>query len=371
MTERNSLAIVHEWLTSFGGSERLLTEILRLYPAADLYALMHHARSFRDTELAGRKVTTSLMQVLPGVQKYYRYLLPLMPIAAGRMDLHGYRAVLSISHAVAHAVPTGKDQTHIAYICTPMRYAWHLEDNYLDAHRLNGSVRGWLARTLLRQMRAWDYRAAQQDNHLLAISNWTASQIKRYWGREAQVIHPPVDVERFAPAKEREDFYLLVSRLVPYKMAYQIVSAFNRLTLPLVVVGNGPELARISKIAGSNIKLLGYQPDSIVTDLMNRAKAFVYMAIEDFGIAMAEAQAAGCPVIAYDRGGAAEIVRDGETGLLFREQTAGSLMEAVNRFESRASRFNRQAARQNAMRFSRERFRAEFTGFVDSVLNNG
>jgi glycosyltransferase involved in cell wall biosynthesis len=369
MTETNSLAIVHEWLTAFGGSERLLTEILSLYPDASLHALLHHAPSFERTALSGRKVNTSLMQFLPGAHKYYRYLLPLMPIAIGRMNLRGYRAVLSISHAVAHAVPIGEDQIHIAYVCTPMRYAWHLEDNYLEAHRLNGSVAGWLARTLLRHMRAWDYRAAQRNNRLLAISQWTASQIRRYWGREARVIYPPVDVERFAPAKERDDFYLLVSRLVPYKMAHQIAEGFNRLGLPLVIVGDGPEYKRISKMAGPNIKLLGHQPDTVVADLMNRAKAFVYMAIEDFGIAMAEAQAAGCPVIAYGRGGAAEIVREGETGLLYREQTAESMMEAVSRFESHASRFNRRAARRNAMRFSTSRFREEFASFMNPFVN--
>lgn len=368
MTEENSLAIVHEWLTAFGGSERLLVEILDLYPHASLHALIHHAPSFKRTPLEGRKVKTSIMQFLPGVQKYYRYLLPLMPLAVRRMDLRGYRVTLSISHAVAHAVPASGDQIHIAYICTPMRYAWHLEDNYLSVHRLNGSVTGWLARALLKQMRAWDYRAAQRDNHLLAISHWTASQIEKYWKRKAQVIHPPVDVDRFQPAEERADFYLLVSRLVPYKMAREIVQGFNRLGLPLVVVGDGPAFAEISRLAGPNVKMLGWQPDAIITDLMNRAKAFVYMAVEDFGIAMAEAQAAGCPVIAYAKGGAAEIVRDGETGLLYREQTAQSLMEAVSQFEGRASGFDRQAARQNAMRFSRERFRAEFADFMNSAV---
>ncbi|GAB4445392.1 MAG: glycosyltransferase family 4 protein [Anaerolineales bacterium] len=364
MTETNSLAIVHEWLTTFGGSERLLTQILKIYPNASLHTLLHHAPSFQRTPLAGRKVNTSFLQRLPYVHKYYRYLLPLMPLAIKGLNVRGQRVVLSISHAVAHAVPTAEGQTHIAYVCTPMRYAWHLEDNYLHAHRLNGSVTGWLARTLLGQMRAWDYRAAQRENHLLAISHWTASQIERYWKREAQVIYPPVDVDRFEPAEERDRFYLFVSRLVPYKMAYEIVEGFNRLGLPLVIVGEGPETKRISKMAGSNVSMLGHQPDSVVTDLMNRAKAFVYMAIEDFGIAMVEAQAAGCPVIAYGRGGAAEIVREGETGLLYREQTRESMMEAVGRFESRTSGFNRLAARQNAMRFSTARFREEFRSFI-------
>ncbi len=364
MPETNSLAIVHEWLTTFGGSERLLTEILKIYPTASLHALLHHAPSFRHTPLADRKVNTSFLQLLPNVHKYYRYLLPLMPFAVKGLNVRGQRVVLSISHAVAHAVPTDEGQTHIAYVCTPMRYAWHLEDNYLHAHRLNGSVAGWLARTLLRRMRVWDYRAAQRENHLLAISQWTASQIERYWKRTAQVIYPPVEVERFEPAEERDRFYLFVSRLVPYKMAYEIVEGFNRLGLPLVIVGEGPESKRISKMAGSNIRMLGHQPDSVVTGLMNRAKAFVYMAIEDFGIVMAEAQAAGCPVIAYDRGGAAEIVREGETGLLYREQAKESMMEAVSRFESRASSFNRLAAQRNAMRFSTARFHEEFMSFM-------
>jgi glycosyltransferase involved in cell wall biosynthesis len=202
---------------------------------------------------------------------------------------------------------------------------------------------------------------------ILSISHAVAMQkIRDAWGRDSQVIYPPVDVKRFKSAESRDDFHLFVSRLVPYKMTAEIIKAFNQLKLPLMIVGDGPDMPRLQRLAHENVKLLGYQPDAVVNGLMNRARGFVYMAVEDFGIAMVEAQAAGAPVIAHARGGAAEIVLDGETGLLFREQSAESMIEAVLR--SQSMHLSSKAAQENAARFSRERFRAEFTAYMDSVL---
>ncbi|MCQ3938780.1 MAG: glycosyltransferase family 4 protein [Chloroflexi bacterium] len=361
------LAIIHEWLNVYGGSERLLTEILHLHPQAQLHALIHNRQNLIGTPLEDRRVKTSFLQAIPKVEHLYRGLLPLMPLAIESMNVRAYDVVLSISHAVSHGIKTNGNQIHISYVCTPMRYAWHLQNDYLHLHRLDKPLIGAAARWTLSLLRRWDRESAPRANHLLAISHWTAQKIQQAWGRDSQVIHPPVHVERFSPAKERGKFYIHVSRLVPYKMTAGIIKAFNELRLPLVIVGDGPEMSNLKKLAHENIQLLGHQPDEVVADLLNRAKAFVYMAAEDFGIAMVEAQAAGCPVIAYGKGGAAEIVRDGETGLLFQEQSSRSLSEAVLRFQS--MKIKSEAARENAARFSVERFRREFTAYFNSIVN--
>ena len=363
-------AIIHEWLNIYGGSERLLSEILSLYPQADLHALIHNKQNLVNTPLEGRSVKTSFMQNIPRVEYLYRGLLPLMPFAIESMKVRRYPVVLSISHAVAHGIKTDKDQIHISYVCTPMRYAWHLQDDYLHLHHLDKPLIGAAARLILSLLRRWDRESASRADSLLAVSNWTAEKIKQAWGRESQVIYPPVDVDRFSPEKVREDFYLHVARLVPYKMTAEIIRAFNQLNLPLVIIGDGPEMSRLQKLANDNIKLLGHKPDAVVTDLMNRARAFVNMSIEDFGIAMVEAQAAGCPVIAYGKGGAAEIVRDGETGQLFQEQTSLGLIEAVLQFQK--IKFNGTAANaiRNATRFSSARFREEFTAYMSTFMTS-
>lgn len=359
-------AIVHEWLTTFGGSERILVECLRLFPGADVYALIHFPQNFQDTELRSLQTRTSFLQNIPQIEKHYRKLLPLMPFAIESLDVSQYDLVISLSHAVAHGVKTHRGQTHISYISTPMRYAWHMREEYLNLHGLNTPFIRPAANLTLKLLRHWDRSASARSDALIANSCWTASHIREAWRRDSHIIHPPVDVERFTPAPNRGDYYLFVSRLVPYKMSIEIVRAFNKLGLPLVLIGDGSDLPAIRSIAKDNINVMGYQPDSVATDLMNRAKAFVYMATEDFGIAMVEAQAAGCPVIAYYKGGASEIVRDGETGVLFKTQNAEGLTEAVTRFEG--MNLNSEAASSNAARFSEERFRLEFISHIENQL---
>lgn len=362
-------AIVHEWLTTFGGSERLLVECLRLFPQADVFAIIQFSQNFKNTELQSLKARTSFLQKLPRIEKHYRNLLPLMPAAIESLDVSGYDLVLSLSHAVAHGVKTHKRQMHISYISTPMRYAWHMRNEYLKLHGLTKPFIRLAADVTLNLMRRWDTSASARSDSLISNSHWTDSQIRKAWGRKSQVIHPPVDVERFTPAGERGDYYLLVSRLVPYKMSAEIVRAFNNLGLPLVVIGDGSDLSFLRSISKDNIKIMGYQPDSVVADFMNRAKAFVYMATEDFGIAMVEAQAAGCPVIAYYKGGASEIVRDGETGILFKEQTSEALADAILKFET--MNLSSKAASDNAARFSTERFRREFLDHIQRIASSG
>ncbi|HNF93554.1 MAG TPA: glycosyltransferase [Anaerolineales bacterium] len=360
------VAIVHEWLSTFGGSERLLVQLLQLFPHADIFALTHFPKNFQHTELKDIRVHTTFLQNLPNIERQYRKLLPIMPLAIESLDLSAYDLVLSLSHAVAHGVKTHKNQAHISYISTPMRYAWHMRDDYLKLHGLTNPLVRLAANGTLSLLRRWDAFASARSDSLIANSQWTASHIHEAWGRDSQVIYPAVDISRFTPSTQRENYYLLVSRLVPYKLGIEIVKAFNSLKLPLIIVGDGPELQHIQEIAKENITVMGYQPDAVVTELMNKAKAFVYMATEDFGIAMVEAQAAGCPVIAYYKGGASEIIRDGETGLLFKEQTAVSLAEAVTTFE--AMNLNSKAASDNAARFSSERFRREFLDHVHKFL---
>lgn len=358
-------AIVHEWLSSFGGNERVLVETLRLFPDADVFALTRFPKNFRNTPLESLNVKTSFLQKIPRVETHYRKLLPLMPLAIESLDVSGYDLVISLSHAVAHGVKTHKGQSHISYISTPMRYAWHMKDDYLNIHGLTNPFLRFAANGTLSLLRRWDASASARSDSLIANSAWTAAHIRQAWKRDSVVVHPPVDVERFTPAAVRGDYYLLVSRLVPYKLTPEIVKAFNSLRLPLVIVGDGPDLPKIRRMAKENIRVMGYQPDSAVTGLMNKAKAFVYMATEDFGIAMVEAQAAGCPVIAYHQGGAAEIVIDGETGILFKTQSAEGLIDAVTRFEG--MKLNDKTAQVNAARFSSSRFREEFTAHINLI----
>lgn len=361
------VAIVHEWLSTFGGTERLLVETLRLFPHADVFALTHFPANFQNTPLQDLNVKTTFLQNIPHVEKHYRKLLPLMPLAIESLNVSKYDLVVSLSHAVAHGVKTHRGQTHVSYISTPMRYAWHMRDDYLNLHGLTNPLIRLAANGTLSLLRRWDASVSARSDSLIANSKWTASHIQEAWGRDSQVIYPAVDVERFTPSEKRDNFYLFVSRLVPYKMATEIVKAFNILRLPLIIVGDGPDLPHVRHIAKENITIMGYQPDSVVTDLMNKAKAFVYMATEDFGIAMVEAQAAGCPVIAYYKGGASEIVRDGETGLLFKEQTAEALVEAVRTFEG--TKLNSKAASDNAAHFSAERFRREFSDHIQKIAS--
>jgi len=317
-------ALVHEWLTpkATGGSELVVQEILK-HIDADLYALIDFESTNPQSYLFGRSIGTTFLQHLPfarnGVQKY----LPLLPLAIEQLDIRGYDVILSSSHAVAKGILTTPQQLHICYCHTPMRYAWDLTFDYLRSSRMGRGPQGLITRYLLHQLRQWDALSANRVDYFIANSQHTARRIWRCYRRQATVIHPPVNIERFPFQAQKEDFYLTVSRIVSYKQVSLIVQAFNQLGYPLVVIGDGPELEAIRKLAQPNVKVLGFQPDSVVEQYMSQAKAFVYAACEDFGIALVEAQACGTPVIAYGAGGALETVRDirqhpdSGTGLFF------------------------------------------------------
>lgn len=337
-----------------------LEELAQLYPEAPIFTLIYESSLFGSSPIAKHHVHTSLINRLPFASQKHRFYIPLMPFAIERFDLRGYDIIISSSAAFAHGVRTQPNQLHISYIHSPMRYAWH-------QYRQHVSQFGYGAlplRLLLAALRRWDRGAAQRANHLVANSTWTAACIQEAFGRKATVIYPPVHVEKFQPSLKRGSYYLTVSRLVPYKRVDLIIAVFNRLGKPLIIIGDGPEQRKLTRQAAANISFLSEQSNKQVAELMSAAKAFVFAAEEDFGIAAIEAQAAGCPVIAYGRGGLRETVVEGETGLFFEQQSADSLIAAVQFFESGATQFDEREIRANAERFSSEKFRKTFSNFV-------
>lgn len=366
-------ALVHEWLTpkATGGSELVVQEILK-HVEADLYALIDFESVNPDSYLYGRKIGTTFLQHFPfvrnGVQKY----LPLLPLAIEQLDLRDYDVVLSSSHAVAKGVLTTPQQIHICYCHTPMRYAWDLTFDYLRASVAGQGLPGLFTRYLFHRLRQWDAISANRVDYFIANSRHTARRIWRCYRRSAEVIYPPVNIERFTFREQKEDFYLTVSRLVAYKQVALIVQAFNQLQRPLVIIGGGSQLEQIRKLAKANIQVLGTQPDWVVEDYMAKAKAFVYAACEDFGIALVEAQACGTPVIAYGAGGATETVRDirqfaqSATGILFSPQTPEALVAAVETFEANARDFVPENARSQAMQFTAKAFHKQYLEFLAS-----
>jgi glycosyltransferase involved in cell wall biosynthesis len=357
------IAIVHDRLNVRGGGEMLLEELCRMYPDAPVYTLIYKHDEFRASPIAQHEIRTSFIDKLPLARENHRPYIPFMPLAIERFDLDEFDLVISSSAAFAHGVRTHAKQLHISYIHSPMRYAWH----QYSQHTSELGYGSMPIRMLLAGLRSWDRKAAQRANWLLANSRWTAECVRAAFGREAEVIYPPVHVENFAAATRRENFYLCVSRLVPYKRIDLIVEAFNELELPLIIAGEGQELIRLRKLGRSNVRFFVGQSDAQIAELMGKAKAFVYAAQEDFGIAPVEAQAAGCPVIAYASGGLLETVTN-ETGLFFAEQGVDAIISAVRRFEQN-DQFNKDHIRPNAERFRAEVFREQFGKFVEEKWN--
>lgn len=370
------IALVHDWLTGYAGAERVFEALLGLYPGADLFAVCDFLPDTQRQFLNDRDVTTTFIQRMPGARRHHRAYLPLMPLAIEQLDLSGYDLVLSDSHAVAKGVLTGPDQLHVSYVHTPLRYAWDLQHQYLRESGLNRGARSWIARYLLHRIRQWDLRTAQGVDEFVANSRYIARRIRKVYRREAQVIYPPVDITAFKPCDDKADYFLTASRLVPYKRVDLIVSAFARMPdQRLKVIGDGPARKRIEALARGkrNIEILGFQPTEVLRELMGHAKAFVFAAEEDFGIAPVEAQACGTPVIAFARGGARETVVEGRTGLFFAEQTPEAIEEAVRRSNQYQSLFDPALIRAHAERFSPEHFSSAFAALINQVwseLNN-
>lgn len=355
------VALVHDWLTGMRGGERVLEALIRLYPSATIHTLVHVPGSVSPS-IEARPIRVSFVQHLPGAPGRFRQYLPLFPLAVRRFDLRDFDLVLATSHCVALGARARPGATHVAYLFTPMRYAWGLEDDYLRAvpRAARPAVRVGLA-----ALRRWDRAAGRRAGHLAGISHHVAARIRRAYGREARVIYPPVRTDDFRPGPGGGSTFLCVSALAPYKRLDVAVEAFTRLGWPLDVIGTGSEAPRLRRLAGPTVRFLGWQDDQAVHEAVARCRAFVFPGEEEFGIAPLEATAAGRPVIAFARGALLETVVDGVTGLFFREQTPEALIDALRRFE--VTGFEPEKIRAHALRFAEPVFRAEMAAFVDAA----
>jgi glycosyltransferase involved in cell wall biosynthesis len=365
MVHNPRVAVVHDWLVTYAGAERLLEQVLAVCPEADLFSLVDFLPPEKRFFLRNKIVKTSFLQYFPMARTRYRDYLPLMPAAIERLDVSDYHIVISVSHAVAKGIRTRPDQRHICICCSPIRYAWDLRPQYLEEAGLDRGLKGLLANFLLDRIKAWDLRVTPRVTEFVAISEYIGQRIKRNYGRDYTVLYPPVYVDRFELQGAKDTFYLTASRMVPYKKIPLIVEAFAGMPdKELVVIGEGPEFAKAKARSGPNVRLLGYQDDATLKRYLQRARAFVFAAEEDFGIAPLEAQACGTPVIAYGRGAIRETVTEGRTGLFFEEQTLSSLSAAVRRFEEMSGVFDPAEIRRSAERFSSERFREGLSGIL-------
>jgi Glycosyltransferase len=368
------VAIIHDWLVEFGGGERALSEIIRCFPGADVFAPVDFMAAEHRHHLRGARVFTSFVQELPRARTRFWDYIGLMPLAMEQFDLAGYDLVVSNSHSVAKGVLVHPEQVHVSYVLSPMRFAWDLQPAYLREFGLERGVKSWLARLLLQRLRLWDATTPARVDAMAAPSRYIARRIEVCYRRDATIIPPPVDVGFYSPSDEpREDFYLAASRLIPFKRMAIIVQAFARMPhRRLVVIGAGPELDRLRGMATPNVTFSGFQPDDVLRDHMRRARAFVFAAPEDFGIVMVEAQACGAPVIAFGRGGALDIVRglehDVPTGVLFGESTPESIVDAIATFERAESRITAEACRASALRFGADLFHERFSAFATEAL---
>ncbi|MEK4749437.1 glycosyltransferase family 4 protein [Niallia sp. FSL W8-0177] len=366
-------AIIHDWLVVYSGAEKVLEELLKLFPDADLYSTVEHLEAKDRHFIQNKQVKTTFIQKLPFSKKKYRNYLPLMPLAIEQLDLSKYDLIISSSHAVAKGVITGPDQLHISYVYSPIRYAWDLQHQYLRESGLEKGIKSWITRFILHYVRNWDYRTANGVDFFMCVSDFIGRRIWKTYRRETKTVYPPVDVSAFTLREEKEDFYLTASRMVPYKKIDTIVESFSLLPdKKLVVIGDGPDFKKIKAKAGPNVMLMGYQPFEVLKDYMQRAKGFIFAAEEDFGIAPLEAQACGTPVIAYGKGGSRETVRGynestSPTGLFFYEQNVEAIAAAVQKFEH--IQIDSINCRNHSLYFSNERFQKEFKAFIDTKIN--
>lgn len=372
------VALVHDWLDTWGGSEIVLSELLRVFPGADVHTLVNFLSPEDRARLGSAPIATSPLDAMPGARRWFRYAAVVWPQVIERFDLSRYDIVVSNSHAIVKGARTGPGQVHVCYCHTPARFAWTMESTYAEHAAGNAAWRRPLVDFALARFRRWDRATSARVDRFVANSHHIAAAIARCYGRNADVVHPPVDVDRFVAAAaarnpgEPQTEYVTVSRLVPYKRIDVLVEAFRALPdRRLVVVGDGPERARLEALHVPNVEFAGQQGDSDTARRVAGARAFLFVAEEDFGIAPVEAQAAGIPVIAYGHGGVRETIRgQGErvpTGAFFDEQTPHAVAAAVRAFEADARRYSADACRENALRFAPARFRDEIARIVDEA----
>ena len=359
-------AIIHEWLVTLAGAESVLQSIHKLYPGR-IYTLFHDPKGVRGSPWENPDIRTSLLQRLPFASKHHRAFLPLFPMAIEQFDLRSHDLVISSSYAVAKGVLTSSDQLHICYCHSPMRYIWDLTFEYLEASDITHGLKSFFVRGIFHYIRMWDAVSAIRVNEFVANSYYIANRIQKCYNRQATVIYPPVDVDRFSISPTRDKYFITISRLVPYKRVDLLIEAFNFLKLPLLIIGDGPSRKKLQGMAGKTITFLGHLPPQEMDEHLKKARAFVFSAEEDFGIVNVEAQACGIPVIAFGRGGALETVEDNLTGLFFYKQEVASIIDAMERFLAKEHAFDPSLIRENAKRFPRSRFEYEFKKFVDNA----
>ncbi|MBX3065270.1 MAG: glycosyltransferase [Anaerolineae bacterium] len=358
------LALVHDWLNQVGGAEDVLAEMVGMYPDSPLYTSIY-ARDTMPAAWREWSIHSLWMDQLPGIHQHHQRYLPLYPLAFGGLDLSNYEVILSNKSGFCHGVQKG-EAIHVCYCLAPTRYVWQ-PDAYMDRENLGNGLRMAL-RPLIRLLKGWDYRAAQRVDHFIAISTEIKQRIKTFYGRDSVVIYPPVEAaERFTPSKTVEDYFLIVSRLIPYKRIDLAVQACTQLGLPLLVAGAGRDREKLEAMAGPTVKFLGRVPDADLPDLMARCKAFIFPGLEDFGIAPVQAQAAGRPVIAFRGGGALDTVIPGITGEFFDQQTVESLSAVLRSFD--VSHYDSAVIRPIALKFDRSVFRQQLSEFVEQAYD--
>lgn len=365
------IALIQDWLTEMGGAEKVFKSLIEIYPHADIFTLVYHDDILEKMGITKDKVKASFIQNLPFAKTKYRNYLPFFTLAIESFDLSDYDLIISSSYCVAKGVLVNSSQIHICYCHSPVRYAWDLHHQYLQEAGLKKGIKGFIVKYFLSKLRIWDVSSSNRVDHFISNSNYIKKRIEKIYRRSAHTIYPPVDVNDFELISQKSDFYFTCSRMVPYKKIDLIVSAFNKMPdKKLVVIGTGPDYNKIKNIAGDNIVLLGYQPFDVLKDYMQKAKAFVFAAEEDFGIVPVEAQACGTPVIAFGKGGALETVIDNITGILFSEQTISSIQGAVKRFEHVETNFDSERIRTHAESFADQQFKANINSYVLKITSD-
>lgn len=363
------VAIIQEWLVTMGGSEKVVQAIAEMYPQADIFTLVADDKLVKELGFQDKKVTTSIIQKLPFGKKKYKTYLPLFPFAIEQFDLREYDLIISSNHAVSKGVLTTNEQLHVTYCHSPIRYAWDLHHQYLEEEGLGFNLKGILARYFLHRIRIWDFLSAFRPDFFISNSDFIGKRIQKVYSKPSTTIYPPIEIDDFTLEVNKDDYYVTCSRMVPYKKIDLIVAAFAKMPdKKLVVIGDGPDYEKIKALSAPNIEFKGYLSFKDLIVYLQKAKAFVFAAIEDFGMLPVEAQACGTPVIAYGKGGSLETVIEGKTGVFFYEQTVDSLIEGVRKFELIEKDINPLTLRAHAESFGKERFKQEFKTFINQKI---